>query len=561
MQYLLYIKINMMYFITRKFEFLKNKKIFKSYIFLFCLSIFMNIIITSSISYTFLNIFSDKILTIKYYYFLFSFLFIVFVPLIPRTKMLIEPLDSELLFRSQLTNLGIFNLLFLLDVIKRMQGYLNLIIIGIVITIFSSERIIFILQLASSFMFFLLLSYVVQVIYILLKVTSYKKIFSFSYLLINIFTGSLVLLIGIWLVHIINSILIKPFLTLLQFLKQGDKTFDFNEYMHTIFGEINLLNGNIYKKLNYFYLHDIFLDFNIYSIIIIILTICTLVYCIFTDKIGFWYRKFDEFLNDNLDSKIYTTTNYKKLSILKLQFINLFSDFQELILHRPYLYISYTVWLYLGIILGLTSYADNKFAMLFSITIISSSILKEGLSAGPDLFSKVLRFDSDGKSIVLYRIANIELKKVYTAKLNAIRLLGIKEPIIIIIAMIIMLKMDWKLILIIGILSVSNLIIVPHLSLLPSYISPHFKYQHFSELDHFEEQNLLDDTIFDKLKSCYSFSIYLIIIFALITERSYNDLVTFIIFWLLLLTIFLLTFVNIILRKTNKSWRKRDIYV
>ncbi|HDJ1294099.1 TPA: hypothetical protein PPK63_002877, partial [Staphylococcus aureus] len=74
-----------------------------------------------------------------------------------------------------------------------------------------------------------------------------------------------------------------------------------------------------------------------------------------------------------------------------------------------------------------------------------------------------------------------------------------------------------------------NTVIIPNLSLLPSYLSPHFNHQHYSELESFEEQIFLEDTVFDKVKNFLSSSYFLILFVGYLSQRNYIDIMIFII--------------------------------
>ncbi len=76
----------------------------------------------------------------------------------------------------------------------------------------------------------------------------------------------------------------------------------------------------------------------------------------------------------------------------------------------------------------------------------------------------------------------------FTIKLSLIRFIGFKETILAIILLAIFLNRDILYVLIGFEIIIINTVIIPNLSLLPSYLSPHFNHQHYSEFESFEEQ-------------------------------------------------------------------------
>ncbi|HCX8913789.1 TPA: hypothetical protein PI406_001368, partial [Staphylococcus aureus] len=106
-----------------------------------------------------------------------------------------------------------------------------------------------------------------------------------------------------------------------------------------------------------------------------------------------------------------------------------------------------------------------------------------------------------------------------------------------------------------------NTVIIPNLSLLPSYLSPHFNHQHYSELESFEEQIFLEDTVFDKVKNFLSSSYFLILFVGYLSQRNYIDIMIFIIIFNILALILVSLFIRFSKQKITKSWRKRDLYL
>ncbi|HCW8862721.1 TPA: hypothetical protein OYK07_002821, partial [Staphylococcus aureus] len=86
--------------------------------------------------------------------------------------------------------------------------------------------------------------------------------------------------------------------------------------------------------------------------------------------------------------------------------------------------------------------AYNQLANAVIFILILNTITRDSFSAGTDFFTKSLRFDSDRKSIGLYRMSNTDFKQIYDSKLSLIRFIGFKETILAIILLAIFLNQD-----------------------------------------------------------------------------------------------------------------------
>lgn len=121
--------------------------------------------------------------------------------------------------------------------------------------------------------------------------------------------------------------------------------------------------------------------------------------------------------------------------------------------------------------------------------------------------------------------------------------------------------MDIYLYILLGQIIIINTIIVPNLSLIPSYVSPHFSHQHYSEFEYFEDQNILEDSLFDKIKNFISASYFLIFFIGYLLQREYVDIMVFIIIYNCLIFIIVTYFIKSSKNKITKNWEKRDIYL
>ncbi|BCC49562.1 hypothetical protein BCJMU02_4871 [Bacillus cereus] len=71
--------------------------------------------------------------------------------------------------------------------------------------------------------------------------------------------------------------------------------------------------------------------------------------------------------------------------------------------------------------------SSSPIIRVFTIFVIFNSISRDAFEAGTTLFPGIVRFDGEGKSIVLYRITGTDLKQVYKQKLIFQRILGLFE--------------------------------------------------------------------------------------------------------------------------------------
>ncbi|UXV38791.1 hypothetical protein [Staphylococcus simulans] len=552
-----YLKFNFLYYIKRKFSYFKNDKIKNVFIAIYLLRLFISIGITFSASYSISRYFSDHINIIEYYYFLFFSIYIILIPIIPRAKLLINPMDKNLLYRTKLTNQEIFNLIYFTDLIKKFPSYINMIVIGIAIAVNSDKTIPIIIKTFIAFVIFNVIAYIFQILYTNIKVRSSNKIFDVYYIFYNIIIGSLVSIFSYLFTHVIINLIIKPFFHLTDTIIKRQNTFKWANYFEDIKISMANIHMDVTQYLKYLSIHNLFIHPNIYIWGKLLIYLILLIIIFKFNYVGFWYR--DLFINSSQFNR--TTLTAKEISINNIQLYNLLNNKEELNLHKPYIYISYMIWFFLGMTVALTYYNYQLLANAFIIIFILNTVTRDSFSAGIDLFTKSLRFDSEKSSIALYRMANIDFKNLYKSKIQMCRLLGLKENTLIIILLLFIMKIDiLTLVAMIEVMMI-NAIFIPHLSLLPSYVSPHFNYQHYSELENFEEQNILEDSIFDRIKNLISISFFAIFFIGYLAQRSYLDIMIFFVIWCLLITIFLYIFINLIFNKTTKIWKRRDLYL
>ncbi|WP_368919170.1 hypothetical protein [Staphylococcus epidermidis] len=466
-------------------------------------------------------------------------------------------MDKGLLFRTRLTNKEIFNLIYVTDLIKKFPSYINLTVIGIAIAMASDKTLFIIIKTMIALLIFNLISYVMQIIYTNLKINSMHKVFNFYYMLFNIFMGSALSVLGYLFTHIIVNIVIEPFLHLTNFIVKNQKKFKWDNYFSDIKLSLINIHTDITHYLKYLSIHNLFIDPNLYILGQLLLYVLVFIFSYKFNYISFWYR--DNLINLVKNYNFFSIKN--KVSINKIQLYNLLNNKEELNLHKPFIYISYMIWFFLGTIIALTYYDYRNIAVAFIVIFILNTVTRDSFSAGTDLFTKSLRFDSEKSSIALYRMSNVQFKIIYMSKIKMCRLLGVKESAFIIALLLIFMRVDSLTMIAMVEITIINAIFIPHLSLLPSYLSPHFNYQHYSELENFEEQNILEDSLFDRIKNLISISYFAIFFIGYLAQRNYQDIIIFLIVWCLLITICLYIFINFTCNKITKMWKERDLYL
>ncbi|EKF8754126.1 hypothetical protein O0580_002176, partial [Staphylococcus pseudintermedius] len=372
---------------------------------------------------------------------------------------------------------------------------------------------------------------------------------------INIILGIAVAIIGFAIAFLILNIFIGPFLIFSSHIIKIKEKFEWSNYLHSVKSQFFDIHSKTTVILDVISPHTIFIKINFYNVMWLSLMLLILVILYRCNLIGYWYRKEDVY-NSYLNRDISLPN-----SLFFVQLKQLLSNREEINLHKPFFYISYSIWFFVGVIIYFSQFSSGQLANAMAFLMILNTVTRDSFSAGVDLFTRSLRFDSDGKSIGLYRISNTKFQRIYEAKISLIRFLGIKETFIIAILLSLFFNMDVYLYFLLIQITVINAIIIPNLSLLPSYLSPHFNYQHYSEFDYFEDQSILEDSLFDKIKNFLSASYFFIFFIGFLLQREYVDIMIFIITYNFLLFIILVYFTGFSKRKITKKWEKRDLYL
>ena len=369
-------------------------------------------------------------------------------------------------------------------------------------------------------LFSIYLSYVLVIVISKLKIKGMKGLINFNYLLFNIISGLSLLFFSYIFITFCISIFVKPLFMILTSNLNHKVNFSwgqlFSKEKHDFIYFHKEISNMIFNYLPHMGLDQLSI-FIFWTLLIFIIHITMIV----TKNVGFWYRGnfiiFESIKAKNFISK------YMKENLIKIQVLNFLGNVEQLTLHKSYIYISYSLWIYTGVLLACNNHLDKTLSSFVTVIIVYM-MTRDANTLGVDFFSNSLRFDSERKSIALYRMANIKFEKLYYAKINIIRILALKECVLILLLIQFIFKLDILPIIFCIIIAILNFFIVPHLSLFSSFISPHFQSQHFNELEDLGEDEFLEDKIFNKfnsiLTSIYIYSFHYIYIF---NQKNYRQ--------------------------------------
>ncbi|BCC14520.1 hypothetical protein BCM0100_4802 [Bacillus cereus] len=203
--------------------------------------------------------------------------------------------------------------------------------------------------------------------------------------------------------------------------------------------------------------------------------------------------------------------------------------------------------------------SSSPIIRVFTIFVIFNSISRDAFEAGTTLFPGIVRFDGEGKSIVLYRITGTDLKQVYKQKLIFQRILGLFEFTLTFTIIMMILSVTGLELLFVSCLVLLNFLCIPHLKLLPSFASPHFNKQHYSEADDFEEQEIWEDSIESKLSQFLTIAIITPMIMMILFDFKLNDIYLVGSLIILLITGILYTIIRLVIKKITKKINKMDL--
>ncbi|HFK1489292.1 hypothetical protein ACTFRO_28555 [Bacillus cereus group sp. MYBK163-2] len=573
-----YIKLNFKYTLKRKIEVL-DKKIFsklridtKKYfvltlaiLYLIECALLMSIsgLITNQLKKAF------SIESVVYYYYAFLFLYASFLPIISRTFKLITPFDKDLLFKSPLHNNKIYIMLWLNDFIKNSPSFLSYIAIGIGISFYLNNKLSFYTITICLILISTIISYISQHIYISLKVKMIQQGYGYKAFISSIFIGIFTLFVTILIAKLFINLSVPSFKLLINKIKLNhsftwenflsilnNTMLSIGEFIRTIIDSwtpsaiaTRILFNNLQKT-------------DIKLILLLVLTIIIML-PITHKKSGFWYRT--EF------NKIVTKVNgwiphygvfLQKITkdyLVKVQLKKLFRDNEQLSKHYTFFFIDFSIWMFGGLAFTLSNYSSSELFQLFGSCFIIHAITRDAFSSGNTLFPGHLNFDSDGRSVKIFRLSGTNLYKLYKAKIKTQRLLGIHESLIGLLIVITIFKTNYYTLSIIGLIFILNLIVSPHFSLLPSYISPHYKRQHYTETGTYKEQEILSDSIFNRITNLINIAITFPFLVAYLANIKFIYFYIIYSLWIILIIIIAIIFIHLTCKKNSSLINKGDI--
>jgi hypothetical protein len=247
-----------------------------------------------------------------------------------------------------------------------------------------------------------------------------------------------------------------------------------------------------------------------------------------------------------------------KNEILKTQIIKLFESREQLRNNYSYFYLHHFNFIFVALAVSIRSVGiDNGFAYVLLIYIIYNTCSKDAFSQ-VELFPGLLRFDSERNAMTIYKLTGVPFSAVYKSKINLQRMLGLPEFCI-------MFTIYWFVlqpsltVLLFGIsLALFNFVVNPHLDTITSFVFPHFKYQHFTEVEEFVEDSFIVDKIGYQFKRAIVLLFIFLVLFLLFLEVSLD--IIFIWSAILYLPVTLLSYIMIkrIITKKEEYYDKSD---
>lgn len=552
-----YYKFYIVNHIRRRYEFIKSKKYRRAYFLLLFIDIFLGPILLFFGSFYLFKAFSEYIYIIDYYYKLFCFFYIGVLSVLGSISEILFPIDKNILFKSPNSCFNIFNKVFISTFLKKSQFFSLIVVVCLSISLNLPHSTYNFLNYLLVILFSIYLSYVLVIVISKLKIKGMKGLINFNYLLFNIISGLSLLFFSYIFITFCISIFVKPLFMILTSNLNHKVNFSwgqlFSKEKHDFIYFHKEISNMIFNYLPHMGLDQLSI-FIFWTLLIFIIHITMVV----TKNVGFWYRGnfiiFESIKAKNFISK------YMKENLIKIQVLNFLGNVEQLTLHKSYIYISYSLWIYTGVLLACNNHLDKTLSSFVTVIIVYM-MTRDANTLGVDFFSNSLRFDSERKSIALYRMANIKFEKLYYAKINIIRILALKECVLILLLIQFIFKLDILPIIFCIIIAILNFFIVPHLSLFSSFISPHFQSQHFNELEDLGEDEFLEDKIFNKFNSILT-SIY---IYSFLLGYFFNISNYLIFLFNIIITCIVFIIFTFLIKKTidkvSKKWQRRDLYL
>ncbi|WP_071460906.1 hypothetical protein [Bacillus massilinigeriensis] len=424
-------------------------------------------------------------------------------------KYVISPVEETLLSLSPLSNRQIYFFTWISNyTINILPNYIYIILTFFVInkggTLLSWG--IFILYL----LFANICSFILTIIGAYISINRITKGFRFSTFIINLFWGSLILAVSYWISKsVIYWMINKPNLLSLGEWK-GLITVAVKYFKELLiykeqFSTPDVIFSRILTNHPFSYM-----SMAIWVSILVIL----LGWCI--TKAGFWYRTSWKHKlrtqRDWLDILEIAFSKFIRSTVEEIQIKNLFRNREQLSQNISFFFFHYTNYMFIGMALGfaaLIEFNGNPMFRLIGLTFLFNSVSRDSFESGNTLFPGIFNFDADGKSVLLYRLSGVTLEKLYDAKVKLQRIFGVPEFMLMFIVFFFILDMNFVELLYVSSICILNIVCIPELKMLPSYMSPHLDFQHYTEIEEYTEREAWGDTVESKLVQFLMFIVFL----------------------------------------------------
>lgn len=513
------LKLKILYVFSRKIQFFEKslKKIFKSKNldkYLVTLFVSWNIVqyvifyfVMFGISLLSKNYLSQEEIVKIFIFFIFIFSLFSGFSIV---KFVISPTEELLLSVSPLSSFQIFNYVWLINfVIYILPSYFYIFIIYLAIgNDFSFEGwVVLILYILTC----ILCSYLCTLLGSIISVNRIKKGFNFSVFLFNFFIGLLILSTSWWVSKsMLSWFSLKPNIIKLTEWKKLPSIFV--EHLRTLLDlKEQFINFDVIVAK---YILDQSLSIYFLITLGLIFVFGGLVAKTYA---GYWYRTEWRSITRNkkdwLDKIHFIFLKVKKNQLEETQINFLFNNREQLSQNISYFFFHYTNYMFIGIsiaVSSLTNFEDNFFLRVIGIIFIFNAISRDSFESGSTLFPGIFNFDADGKSLYMYRLSGTDFKKLYNVKIKIQRLFGLPEFIIMFTICSLIFNLSYIELIFAMVISLVNFMGIPHLKILPSFGSPHTDFQHYTEIEEFEERELWEENADSKIVYFLTLFIYFI---------------------------------------------------
>lgn len=481
------------------------------------------------------------------------------------TVRVLSPFDEEILAASPLNNRGIFLFTFISEfLIKKFWYYSSLFIATFILTIIMPDLSwSFLFAVCATMFLSVLITFILTVLKCFIQVRRVKKgyklepffyIFGFGILIFSITT---IIFQGIfqWIQDV------KGFWIVNNWGALWVSILERVEHYLTLKMEVPSFDLYLFKWATASFTSKDVLPALIWLMIFALLALYSY------RCAGIWYRQSWKANAYSLQKdwfywleRFFLALTSKHDLITRTQIKNLFRDRKQLSHDFSEFYGHYFHYFYMGIAYAAAAIPveDSSYLRFFVVFFLFYRIAVdtlESVNAYPD----ILRFDGEGAKLILYRISNQNLIKVYRAKILVQRLLGLMEASIFSIIIGCILALSWVEIVFVSTILFVHCVCLPHLSTLHSYISPHIYRQHYGEADEHVESEWLQNILSSNVLQLVFFFIIVPILLMILAEVDSKWLYIVTSVWMLVLYGVVFSFIYMILYKFTPIINKKDL--